>query len=148
MRKLVYQICHTKFQVSFYLWWIWPVLKHYKVPKYCTEECTFNCSRFSCLNFGYCCTVKLPSSCPTSQVKDYHNSPLQTRKKFWRVALTLWVFVFFTLWDVFNYILKLALQRSSDIFWYFWNTRKHFWELKGPNGTVQLDFRFHKMLHR
>ena len=34
MRQLVYQVCYTRYQVSFYLWWIVSVLKYCKVPKY------------------------------------------------------------------------------------------------------------------
>ena len=34
MRQLIYQVWHTKYQVSFYLWQIGPVLKHCKVPKH------------------------------------------------------------------------------------------------------------------
>ena len=34
MRQLVHQVCYARYHVSFYLWWIGLVLKHWKVPKY------------------------------------------------------------------------------------------------------------------
>ena len=34
MRQLVYQVYYTRYQASFYLWWIGSVLKYCKVPKY------------------------------------------------------------------------------------------------------------------
>ena len=100
--NLYIKICYTRFQLSFYLWRIGPVLKYYEVPKYHNQDCTFNSSIFPCLNFGYCCTVKLPSSWPWIQVKDCHNSPLQTWKKIWflwicfkGIALSLWRRIFY-----------------------------------------------------
>ena len=42
MRQLVYQVCYTRFHVSFYLWLIGSVLKHCKVPKYYDQDCRFN----------------------------------------------------------------------------------------------------------
>ena len=39
MRQLVYQVCYTRCQVSFYLWWIRSVLKYWKVPKYYGQDC-------------------------------------------------------------------------------------------------------------
>ena len=38
MRQLVYQVCCTRYQVSFYLWRLGPVLKHCKVPKYYNQD--------------------------------------------------------------------------------------------------------------
>ena len=32
--NFVYQVCYSRYHVSFYLWRIGPVLKHCKVPKY------------------------------------------------------------------------------------------------------------------
>ena len=37
MRKLVYQVCYTRYHFSFYVWLIGSVLKHCKVPKYSTK---------------------------------------------------------------------------------------------------------------
>ena len=37
---LVCQVCYSRYQVSFYLWQIGPVLKHYKVSKYYQQDCT------------------------------------------------------------------------------------------------------------
>ena len=37
--ELVYQVCYTRYQVSFYLWWIGSVLKYCKVPKYYDQDC-------------------------------------------------------------------------------------------------------------
>ena len=34
MKQLVYQVCYNKYQISFYLWTVGPVLKYFKVPKY------------------------------------------------------------------------------------------------------------------
>ena len=39
MKQLVYQVCYTKYHVSFYLWLIGFVLKHCKVPKYYEQYC-------------------------------------------------------------------------------------------------------------
>ena len=39
MRQLVYQVCYTRYHVSFYLWWIGSVLKYCKVPKYYDQDC-------------------------------------------------------------------------------------------------------------
>ena len=36
--QLVYQICYTRYQVSFYLWRIEPALKHYKSSKVLRPE--------------------------------------------------------------------------------------------------------------
>ena len=36
MRQLLYQVFYTRHKVSFYLWWIGPVIKH-KVPK--NQDC-------------------------------------------------------------------------------------------------------------
>ena len=56
VRQLVYQVCSTRYHVSFYLWLIGPVLKHSKVPKYYDHDC-------SLLNF-----VNLPPNlCPRLQ---------------------------------------------------------------------------------
>ena len=41
MRQLVYQVCYTRYKVSFYLWWIGPVLKYCNVPKYYDQDCRF-----------------------------------------------------------------------------------------------------------
>ena len=38
MWQFVYQLCYTRYQVPFYLWWIGHVLKHCKVPKYYAEN--------------------------------------------------------------------------------------------------------------
>ena len=46
MRQLVYQVCYTRYHVSFYLWLIGSVLKHCKVPKYYDHDC--------CLYLVYC----------------------------------------------------------------------------------------------
>ena len=35
----MYQICYTRYHVSFYLWVIGSVLKHCKVPKYYEQDC-------------------------------------------------------------------------------------------------------------
>ena len=35
----MYQVCYTKYHVSFYLWLIGSVLKHRKVPKYYEQDC-------------------------------------------------------------------------------------------------------------
>ena len=40
MRQLVYQVCYTRYEVSFCLWRIGPVLKHCKVPKYYNQDCS------------------------------------------------------------------------------------------------------------
>ena len=42
MRQLVYEVCYTRHQVSFYLWWIGSVLKYCKVPKYYDQDCSLN----------------------------------------------------------------------------------------------------------
>ena len=39
MRQLACQVCYTRYHVSFYLWLIKAVLKHYKVPKYYDQDC-------------------------------------------------------------------------------------------------------------
>ena len=39
MRQLVYQVCCTGYDVSFYLWLIGSVLKHREVPKYYDQDC-------------------------------------------------------------------------------------------------------------
>ena len=39
MRQLVYQVCSTRYQDSFYLCWIGSVLKYCKVPKYYDQDC-------------------------------------------------------------------------------------------------------------
>ena len=39
MKQLVYQVCCTRYHVSFCLWLIRSVLKHYKVPKYYDQDC-------------------------------------------------------------------------------------------------------------
>ena len=39
-RQLVYQVCYTRYKVSFYWWWIGPVLKYCKVPKYYHQDCS------------------------------------------------------------------------------------------------------------
>ena len=41
MRQLVYQVCYTRYQVSFYLWWIGSGLKYCKVPIYYDQNCRF-----------------------------------------------------------------------------------------------------------
>ena len=38
VRRLVNQVCYTRCQVSFYLWWIGSVLKYFKVPKYYDQD--------------------------------------------------------------------------------------------------------------
>ena len=38
MRQLVHQDCYTRYQASFYLWQIEPVLKHRKVLKYYYQD--------------------------------------------------------------------------------------------------------------
>ena len=35
----MYQVCYTRYYVSFYLWLIGSVLKHCKVPKYYEQDC-------------------------------------------------------------------------------------------------------------
>ena len=40
MRQLVYQVCYTRYHVSFYLWLIGSSLKHCKVPKYYDQDCS------------------------------------------------------------------------------------------------------------
>ena len=37
----MYQVCYTRYHVSFYLWLIGSVLKHCKVPKYYEQDCSF-----------------------------------------------------------------------------------------------------------
>ena len=46
----MYQVCYTRYHVSFYLWLIGSVLKHCKVPKYYEQDCSFfaNCSELGC----------------------------------------------------------------------------------------------------
>ena len=39
LRQVVYQVCYTKYQISFYVWQIGPVLK--QVPKYYNQDCTW-----------------------------------------------------------------------------------------------------------
>ena len=39
VRQLIYQVCYTRYHVSFYLWWIGFVLKHCEVPKYYDQDC-------------------------------------------------------------------------------------------------------------
>ena len=39
VRQLVYQVCYTRYQVLFYLWWIRSLLKYCKVPKYYDQDC-------------------------------------------------------------------------------------------------------------
>ena len=39
MRKLKKQICDTRYHVSFYLWQIGAVSKHYKFPQYYDLDC-------------------------------------------------------------------------------------------------------------
>ena len=39
VRQLVYQIRYTRYQVSFYLWWIGSLLNYCKVPKYYDQGC-------------------------------------------------------------------------------------------------------------
>ena len=41
VRQLVYQVCCTRYHVSFCLWLIGSVLKHCKVPKYYEQNCRF-----------------------------------------------------------------------------------------------------------
>ena len=38
VRQLVYQVCYARYRVSFYLWRLVPVLKHFKVLKYCEQD--------------------------------------------------------------------------------------------------------------
>ena len=38
VRQLAYQVWYTRYQVSFYLWWIWSVLKYCRVPKYYDQD--------------------------------------------------------------------------------------------------------------
>ena len=38
-RQLAYQVCDTRHHVSFYLWLIGSVLKHYKGSKYYDQDC-------------------------------------------------------------------------------------------------------------
>ena len=35
----MYQVCYTRYHVSFYLWLIRSVLKHCKDPKYYDQDC-------------------------------------------------------------------------------------------------------------
>ena len=42
MGQLVYQVYYTRYQVSFYLWQIGPVLKHCKVPKSYDQDFRFS----------------------------------------------------------------------------------------------------------
>ena len=56
--NFVYQVCYSRYHVSFYLWRIGPVLKHCKVPKYqdhdykcitksgLTNQCSENVKKF------------------------------------------------------------------------------------------------------
>ena len=37
----MYQVCYTRYHVSFYLWLIGSVLRHCKVPKYYDQDCRF-----------------------------------------------------------------------------------------------------------
>ena len=41
MRQLAYQVCYTRYHISFYLWLIGSVLKR-KVPKYYDQDCRFH----------------------------------------------------------------------------------------------------------
>ena len=38
MRQLLYQLYYTRYQVSFYLYQMGPLLKHSKVPKYYDQD--------------------------------------------------------------------------------------------------------------
>ena len=67
MTQLVYQVCNTKYQVSFYLWRIGPVLKHCKVPKYYYRDCRvciIYCRNvnsktvFACRKLSFCIHIK------------------------------------------------------------------------------------------
>ena len=49
MRQIVYQVCYTRYHVSFHLWLIGSVLKHCKVPKYYEQDCSFSGIGFSLL---------------------------------------------------------------------------------------------------
>ena len=46
MRQLVYQVCYTRYQVSFYLSWIGSLLKYCKVPKYYDQDCRIYFKRY------------------------------------------------------------------------------------------------------
>ena len=39
VRQLVSQVCYTRYHVSFYLWLLESVLKHFEVPKYYDQDC-------------------------------------------------------------------------------------------------------------
>ena len=39
MRQLIFQDCYAKYQASFYLWQIGPVLKYFQAPKYYDQDC-------------------------------------------------------------------------------------------------------------
>ena len=39
MRQLAYQVCYTRYRVSFYLWQLGSALKYCKVPKYYDQDC-------------------------------------------------------------------------------------------------------------
>ena len=43
--KLVYQVCYTRYRVSFYLWLIGSVLRHCKLPKFMTKNVDFKLIR-------------------------------------------------------------------------------------------------------
>ena len=40
----MYQVCYSRYRVSFYLWLIGSVLKHCKVPKYYDHDCSLSVS--------------------------------------------------------------------------------------------------------
>ena len=56
----MYHICYTTYHVSFYLWLIWPVLTHCKVPKYYEQDC---------LNFFFFLISTLPEKIGISEKK-------------------------------------------------------------------------------
>ena len=46
VRQLVYQVCYTRYHISFYLWLIGSILKNCKVPKYYDQDCL--CFVYTC----------------------------------------------------------------------------------------------------
>ena len=52
MRQPVYQVCYTRYHVSFYLWLIESVLKHCKVPKYYDQDWRLETGQWEGLNIS------------------------------------------------------------------------------------------------
>ena len=47
VKHLVYQVYYTRYEVSFYLWLTRPALKHFQVPKYYGQDCSYRKKRKS-----------------------------------------------------------------------------------------------------